>query len=266
MNISLKEDLGTEISKAEGIDKTAYTEETIATLERKIQDAKEVYNNNEVTESEIRYAQSELQKAMNNLEEVPDAFPIWIIAVIAAVVVLIIIAVVVAMIYSKKKKEEERRQAEMQRGASQRTSGGGQRNPSTQRPVPTPPVHNYPDGSDETCVLNDGGSETVVLGGQNMPSAWLIREKNGEKVTISKAIFKIGKERRRVDYCISDNANISRYHADIVCRGGAFYIIDKNATNGTSVNGGSVSAGQERKLDNNDIITLADEKFQFKMF
>ncbi len=82
---------------------------------------------------------------------------------------------------------------------------------------------------------------------------------------VTKAAFKIGKERRRVDYCISDNTNISRMHADIVFRNGEFFIIDNNATNGTYVNGASVPAGQEMKLNNNDIIKLADEEFQFKL-
>ena len=263
---SLKEELSKLISKAEDVDKAAYTEETVSILNDKIQAAKEVYNNTEATESEIQSAQSDLQKAVDGLVEAPAGFPIWIIGVIAAVVVIIIVAVIVAMNGKKKKAKEEeaRRRAEMQRKASQKPAGGQWNTPS-QKPV-TPPAYNYSEGSEETGVLNDGGSETTVLNGQSIPSACLIRKKNGEKVTISKAVFKIGKERRKVDYCISDNSNVSRSHADIVYRDGAFYIVDQNATNGTTVNGGSVAAGQEKKLNNNDVVKLADEEFQFKMF
>ena len=51
----------------------------------------------------------------------------------------------------------------------------------------------------------------------------------------------------------------------VVFKDGEFFIVDKNATNGTSVNGTSVAKGGERKLVNNDAIQLADEEFQFKM-
>ena len=63
----------------------------------------------------------------------------------------------------------------------------------------------------------------------NIPGAVLIRKKNNERITITKAVFKIGKERRKVDYCISDNTNISRSHADVVFKDGQFFIIDNNA-------------------------------------
>ena len=39
---------------------------------------------------------------------------------------------------------------------------------------------------------------------------------------------------------------------------------DKNATNGTFVNGVSLAAGQEKVIKNNDVIRLADEEFQFR--
>ena len=120
------------------------------------------------------------------------------------------------------------------------------------------------DGAGETSVLNEGAGETTVLGA-NIPGAVLIRKKNNERITITKAEFRIGKERRKVDYCISDNTNVSRTHANVVFKDGEFFIVDKNATNGTSVNGTSVAKGGERKLVNNDVIKLADEEFQFKM-
>lgn len=69
-----------------------------------------------------------------------------------------------------------------------------------------------------------------------------------------------------MDYCVADNTNVSRAHADIVYKNGNFYIVDNHATNGTSVNGASLASGQEKSITNNDVIRLADEEFQFKMF
>ena len=132
-------------------------------------------------------------------------------------------------------------------------------------PAPAPAPTPMPEGAGETTLLDAGAGETTLLGG-GASAAYLIRKKNGEKVMINLQNFKIGKERRRVDYCVSDNTNVSRAHADIVYRNGEFYVVDNNATNGTTVNGASVAAGQERKIANNDIIKLADEEFQFRTF
>lgn len=55
--------------------------------------------------------------------------------------------------------------------------------------------------------------------------------------------------------------NISRTHAAIVYRNGAFAIVDNNATN---VNGVAVPAGKERALTGNETIRLADEEFLFR--
>ena len=120
------------------------------------------------------------------------------------------------------------------------------------------------DGSTPTGILNDGSSATTVLGNAGMPTATLIRKKTGEKITIDKAEFRIGKERNKVDYCITGNSNISRTHATIVYRNGAFAIVDNNATNGTNVNGVAVPAGKERALTGNETIRLADEEFLFR--
>ena len=55
--------------------------------------------------------------------------------------------------------------------------------------------------------------------------------------------------------------NISRTHAAIVYRNGAFAIVDNN---GTNVNGVAVPAGKERALTGNETIRLADEEFLFR--
>jgi ABC-type multidrug transport system ATPase subunit/pSer/pThr/pTyr-binding forkhead associated (FHA) protein len=51
---------------------------------------------------------------------------------------------------------------------------------------------------------------------------------------------------------------VSRHHAQIEQRGGDYWISDLGSTNGTSVNGRSIQAGQARKLDDRDIIRIGD--------
>lgn len=121
-------------------------------------------------------------------------------------------------------------------------------------------------GAGETSVLGGGAGETSVLGGGAMqPAATLIRKKNGETATIAKQLFVIGKERSKVDFCIPDNNSVSRNHANIVCKGGVYYIVDKNSTNFTFVNGNKITPNQEVKLNSGDKIKLADEEFEFRM-
>ncbi len=121
-------------------------------------------------------------------------------------------------------------------------------------------------GAGETSVLGGGAGETSVLGGGAMqPTAKLIRRKNGETASITKQLFVIGKERQKVDFCVPDNNSVSRNHANILCKGGVYYIVDKNSTNFTFVNGNKINPNQEVKLNSGDKIKLADEEFEFRV-
>ena len=114
-------------------------------------------------------------------------------------------------------------------------------------------------GSNETTVLS-GGNETTVL---SADYGTLTRISTGEKVTISKERFVIGRERGRVDYCISDNTAVGRTHAIIVTRGGNAYVVDQNSRNCTYVNDVKAPGNQEVKIKSGDKITFADEAFTY---
>ena len=123
----------------------------------------------------------------------------------------------------------------------------------------------------ETTVLGGDNAygETTVLGEenyQNKISPYLIRVKNNEKISINKAMFRIGKEKSYVDYFIDDNTYISRGHANILCKDGRCYIVDNNSRNHTYVNGEMITSGNEVELKNGDTIKLANEAFEFKVF
>lgn len=122
----------------------------------------------------------------------------------------------------------------------------------------------------ETIVLNNhtGSEETVVLsaiknGGMQLKKAYLLRKRTNEKIEISKEIFKIGKEMNYVDYCITNNSAISRSHADIICQGNQYYIVDNNSLNHTFVNDQQIPSQQPVKLEDFARIKLADEVFEF---
>lgn len=93
---------------------------------------------------------------------------------------------------------------------------------------------------------------------------YIVRINNGERVMINKAVFKLGKGSRGVDYTISGNGAISKLHAIISAKDTGYYIKDNKATNATYVDGVKLEENQEIKLKDNATITLGDEDFLFK--
>ncbi len=128
--------------------------------------------------------------------------------------------------------------------------------------VPTPPVQApvqpvtpYFGSDGETTVLN------VFQQVAPAQSPYLIRSSNGETIILSKPVFRVGKDRDFVDYCIHDNSAISRRHANFMVRNGDIFIIDTNSTNHTYVNGVMIRSNAEIKLTHGDEIRLANEDF-----
>lgn len=94
---------------------------------------------------------------------------------------------------------------------------------------------------------------------------YLIRVNTEERIMITKAVFKIGKANRGVDYTVDGNGAISRQHAVILQKDGVYYIKDNKSTNHTYVNGKKVEDGQEEILTHDCKVKLGDEEFLFKI-
>ena len=88
--------------------------------------------------------------------------------------------------------------------------------------------------------------------------------KTNERVLLSECVTRIGKKRDSVDFCIAGNPAVSRHHADIVRKDGAYYLIDQNSLNKSRVNGVFASPMQEVLLYAGDRIDLADEILIFE--
>lgn len=267
-----KSELESNINKAEEYKKDDYTEDSFANLENKLNEAKEVFNNAEATQAEVNTANSNLADAMkDDVLKKKSGFPI-ILVIIAVIVVLLIIALIILLSSRSKKKKKE----------AMNSSAGGYGPRPTPGPVPTPvptpgpaPVPGpapaprpspsyYGEGAGETSVLNEGAGETTILSGASSIQASLFRESNSENVKINKSVFSIGKERMKVDYCISDNNSVSRNHAEIIIKGGKFYIVDQRSKNGTYVNDVRIDPLQEVEIKGGDRLRLSDEEFVFR--
>ena len=250
-----KTQLNATISQAEGMDLKSYTKESAQDLTSALESAKKVAADDTATQTAVDDAASKLNNAIANLQEAKPAFPMWLIGLIAVAVIAIII-IIILMSRNSRKPAPRRPQPMPQ-------------------PTPIPPVQPqnnvppvYPGGAgtgvlgraEDTTVLSGGSNETTVL---SADFGTLTRISTGEKININKERFVIGRERGRVDYCISDNTAVGRTHAIIVNRGGSAYVIDQNSRNCTYVNDVRAGANQEVKIKSGDKITFADEAFTY---
>ena len=120
--------------------------------------------------------------------------------------------------------------------------------------------------SDGTTVLGADPGGTTVLGSEELEAPvfpYLIREKTEEKISVNKPSFRIGAERKYVDYWVNDNSTVSRSHADILTREKRYFIIDLNSTNKTYVDGRAIPVQKEIELFDGTRIRLSNEEFVF---
>lgn len=98
---------------------------------------------------------------------------------------------------------------------------------------------------------------------QSKKSAALIRVNTNEVIWLTTKELRIGSDSGMVDYLITNNSAISRYHAAVIQKRHQYYIIDNNSTNHTSVNHTVLASDKPCELHDNDTILLADEPFIF---
>lgn len=146
-------------------------------------------------------------------------------------------------------------------------------NTPAQRPAYVPREVPQGKGMDfgETIVLGGGSfNETTVLtsehNSEQMAVPYLVRKKNNEKISLNKPVFRVGKERGYVDYHVGDNVAISRSHASFITRDDKCFVVDTNSTNHTFVNGNMIQSGVETQISDGDLIRLANEDFEFKLY
>ena len=203
-----------------------------------------------------------------------------IIALIAAALIVLLIVIILLVNNNKKKKMEQERRRKAYTGGSNDPSGSigtgigndltgaslgtsGRMDPSAglgNVNITTVPVSM---GTEGTVMLNQGDDGTTLLNSsfENAPN--LIRKRSGERIVLSNSNFVIGKEKSKVDYCITDNTAISRRHAIIRKDGDDFVLVDQKSTNCSYVDGAKAYPNQPVKLRDGSVIKLADEEFEF---
>lgn len=124
--------------------------------------------------------------------------------------------------------------------------------------------------------IDESEEKTVLLGDLNKPinkvsneSASfnypkLVRLSTNEIIVIDKPVFRIGKEKQCVDFVVTNNATISRSHADIISKNGRYYVFDIQSKNRTYINNRVLPSEKEIEISNDDVLKLANEEFLFK--
>ena len=229
------------------------------------------------TQDEINEAADDLSNKIENLEKAGiSADTMIIIAVIEGAVLFSVIIILTTLLivktnkYKKQIKEVEN-QAVMAKEAlkiSGRVTPGfisNNTNMPVNRSLNEAGSSQHIDMSGETSVL---GVDVNYQNGHpdNYMSTYptLLRYKTGESIMIKQNSFIIGASMDSVDYCVRYNSSISRKHACIMKFEDGYYIQDLDTTNGTYVNNMRVMPGSYVKLENGNIIKLAEEEFEFR--
>lgn len=115
----------------------------------------------------------------------------------------------------------------------------------------------------ETTFLSDkplfGSEKKLDLNAEC--TLFLLRVGTGEQIHINKPEYSIGKDIRTMDYVLG-NQSVSRNHATIYIEENKFYLTDNGSTNGTTIEGIRVQAGERAELSDGDVISLGNEVFQ----
>lgn len=119
-----------------------------------------------------------------------------------------------------------------------------------------------------TTVLGAVNGGTVVLGyDEPDPPVFptLLRNKTGEEYDVDKPVFRIGTEQAYCDLFVPDNNFISRSHADIITKDERYFVIDRNSTNKTYVDGKVIPRETEVEIFDGTVLKLANEEFVFSL-
>lgn len=118
---------------------------------------------------------------------------------------------------------------------------------------------------DESTSLLSDDEATGILDENKLDFSFptLVRTLTNENISVNKPVFRLGKEKSYVDYFVSNNAAVSRSHADIILRGDKYFVTDLNSKNHTYVNDEQLPCYTEIEIHDGDRLRLGNEEFIF---
>lgn len=85
-----------------------------------------------------------------------------------------------------------------------------------------------------------------------------------KSILINQPSFLIGRSKTLVDYALPEALSIGRVHAEILCEGNNYYLVDMNTKNGTFINEERLESQKKYVLKKGDQIRIGHEKAVFK--
>lgn len=82
---------------------------------------------------------------------------------------------------------------------------------------------------------------------------------NGEKVSVSKDRFVIGRGKQSSDLTLKD-PNVSRQHAMVEFQNGLYFMVDMGSTNGIEFNGQRIA---RKQINEGDVFRICDHDILF---
>ncbi|MCQ2540989.1 MAG: FHA domain-containing protein [Lachnospiraceae bacterium] len=264
------------LTRAESMDLSGYTKESVLQYNTLIAEARLVADSEEATQDQVNEAVQKISDASASLV-VKSNLKLYLIFGGVVLVFVIIIIVLIAIMLNKKTTEEDLDDDNTSsKKASKKNKDKKSKKSKKEDEEPKPyekifeNVKNTVAVDNETSVLNSAmgfndGETTVLSAAPSAITATLIRCKSNESVQINKDQFYIGKDGLKSDFCVKGNPSISRTHALIKRVDNSFFIEDLKATNGTYHNDVKLQPSQSVKLSNGDRIKMADEEFIFRV-
>lgn len=112
--------------------------------------------------------------------------------------------------------------------------------------------------------IESSGTQLLFQGDYNdLP--YLMKKGNSsiiDRIYIDKTLFTVGRSKESSNLTIEEKS-ISKQHAIIKKVNSDYFIIDKNSSNGTYVNGNRLQPESQYKLGNGDVITFAKQAYEF---
>ncbi|MDR6999324.1 DUF6382 domain-containing protein [Neobacillus niacini] len=114
-------------------------------------------------------------------------------------------------------------------------------------------------------VEEEEGTTALGVGPHTLAQPFLLEAATGEKISLTKAVFKLGRDPEQVDF-VAKNKVVGRVHAEILTVNGEYFFVDKQSRNGSYLNGVRLVQNSKTKLKHEDKIKLANEEFVFRLF
>ncbi len=113
-------------------------------------------------------------------------------------------------------------------------------------------------GPPEAFGIDDAPTNVI---GKTEKKFRFTRRSTNESFVVAADNFRIGKERAKVDFCVTNNNTVSRVHLIVSVRNGECFIKDNKSLNKTYINGSVIPELYECKVKAGDVVRLSNEDF-----